>query len=201
MPPPQRTAYFSSERRPGVVLRVSAMRVVVPATASTTARVLVAMPLRWPRMLRQVRSPVRIARLEPSSVASVAPAATRSPSADVARDGDVAVEELEHVEADVEAGDGAAARATMRPCGGCVVGNEGGAGEVAALGEVLDECALQHRVDLVGRRGHRSAHALGPRGLAIEIDRTTDGAGTVSTMVCAAAVPARGMVAAVVAAA
>ncbi len=34
-PPPQRTAYFSRARRPGVVLRVSRMRAPVPSTAST----------------------------------------------------------------------------------------------------------------------------------------------------------------------
>ena len=38
-PPPQRTAYFSSARRPGSVLRVSRIRAPVPATASTQARV------------------------------------------------------------------------------------------------------------------------------------------------------------------
>ena len=36
-PPPQRTAYFSSSRRPGRVLRVSRMRAPVPSTASTQA--------------------------------------------------------------------------------------------------------------------------------------------------------------------
>ena len=35
VPPPQRTASFSSSRRPGVVLRVSRMIVRVPSTAST----------------------------------------------------------------------------------------------------------------------------------------------------------------------
>ncbi len=34
-PPPQRTAYFCAVRRPGSVLRVSRMRQLVPATAST----------------------------------------------------------------------------------------------------------------------------------------------------------------------
>ena len=34
-PPPQRTAYFSSARKPGVVLRVSVITAPVPATAST----------------------------------------------------------------------------------------------------------------------------------------------------------------------
>ena len=38
-PPPQRTAYFSSARRPGVVLRVSRTAAPVPSTASTQRRV------------------------------------------------------------------------------------------------------------------------------------------------------------------
>ncbi len=37
-PPPQRTAYFSSARRPGVVLRVSRMVAPVPSTAADVAR-------------------------------------------------------------------------------------------------------------------------------------------------------------------
>ena len=38
-PPPHRTAYFSSARRPGVVLRVSRIAAPVPSTASTQRRV------------------------------------------------------------------------------------------------------------------------------------------------------------------
>ena len=60
-PPPARTAAFSRLRRPGVVLRVSQMRVGPAAAATTTnRRVSVAMPDRWPRKLSAVRSPVRI---------------------------------------------------------------------------------------------------------------------------------------------
>ena len=45
-PPPMRTAYFSSARSPGIVLRVSRMNAVVPSTASTQRRVSVATPER-----------------------------------------------------------------------------------------------------------------------------------------------------------
>jgi hypothetical protein len=45
-PPPHRTAYFCSARRPGNVLRVSRTCAPVPASASTHRRVRVAMPLR-----------------------------------------------------------------------------------------------------------------------------------------------------------
>ncbi len=55
-PPPQRTAYFSSWRSPGVVLRVSRTAHPVPASASAHARVAVAMPDRWVRKLSRVRS-------------------------------------------------------------------------------------------------------------------------------------------------
>ena len=61
-PPPQRTAYFSSTRRPGVVLRVQTMRAFVPATASTSARVAVATPERWPTKFSATRSAVRMPR-------------------------------------------------------------------------------------------------------------------------------------------
>ncbi len=43
-PPPHRTAYFSSWRRPGVVLRVSRTAHPVPDKASTQALVAVAIP-------------------------------------------------------------------------------------------------------------------------------------------------------------
>ncbi|GAA4302892.1 hypothetical protein GCM10023162_04810 [Klenkia terrae] len=44
-PPPQRTAYFSSGRSIGVVLRVSSTTAPVPATASTQARVALGDPV------------------------------------------------------------------------------------------------------------------------------------------------------------
>ncbi|COX35211.1 Uncharacterised protein [Mycobacterium tuberculosis] len=43
-PPPVRTAYFCSARRPGSVLRVSRIFALVPRTASTHAAVAVAIP-------------------------------------------------------------------------------------------------------------------------------------------------------------
>ncbi len=61
-PPPQRTAYFSSARRPGVVLRVSLIARRVPATASAHCRVRVATPDRWHSRFSAVRSAVRIGR-------------------------------------------------------------------------------------------------------------------------------------------
>ena len=60
-----RTAYFSSARSPGVVLRVSRIVAPVPSSASTNRRVSVAMPERRPRRLSAVRSPVRTARRGP----------------------------------------------------------------------------------------------------------------------------------------
>ena len=62
VPPPQRTAYFSKARRPGVVLRVSQMRALVCLTLSTKAAVAVAMPERWQRKLSATRSAERMAR-------------------------------------------------------------------------------------------------------------------------------------------
>ena len=57
-PPPQRTAYFSSARSPGVVLRVSRTVPPVPSRASTQRRVSVATPERWHSRLSAVRSAV-----------------------------------------------------------------------------------------------------------------------------------------------
>ena len=79
-PPPQRTAYFSSGPQPGQVLRVSRTTAPVPATSSTSAAVMVAIPDRCVTMLNRVRSaanrvsagPVNVAedclRLDPSAV-------------------------------------------------------------------------------------------------------------------------------------
>src|SRR5829696_2963450 len=44
IPPPIRTAYFCNIRKPGTVLRVSRIRVPVPANASTQVLVAVATP-------------------------------------------------------------------------------------------------------------------------------------------------------------
>src|SRR5215218_5852519 len=64
-PPPQRTAYFSRKRRPGVVLRVSRITAPVPATASTLFAVRVATPERCPSRLSMVRSAASSTRAGP----------------------------------------------------------------------------------------------------------------------------------------
>ena len=46
VPPPIRTAYFSSNRQPGVVFRVSRTLAFVHSTAVAYSRVSVAIPLR-----------------------------------------------------------------------------------------------------------------------------------------------------------
>ena len=81
-PPPSATARFSSRRSPGVVLRVSRILAVPPAsaTARTTRAVAVATPERRPRKFRAVRSPVSSARAEPSMRSTGAPASRHSPS-------------------------------------------------------------------------------------------------------------------------
>src|SRR5687767_9226589 len=79
-PPPQRTAYFCARRRPGIVLRVSRIVARVPATARTYAAVVVAVEESVCRKLSALRSPETSARALPSSVQSVAPASTASPS-------------------------------------------------------------------------------------------------------------------------
>ena len=83
-PPPQRTAYFSSARSPGVVLRVQQKRVRVPAMRRTNSCVAVAMPDRWPRKLSATRSAARTARAGPATVISAVLAATLAPSRCVA---------------------------------------------------------------------------------------------------------------------
>jgi len=79
-PPPQRTAYFSSARSPGVVLRVQQMRVCVPATRRTNSCVAVATPERRPSRLSATRSAESTARAGPSTVISAVLAAARMPS-------------------------------------------------------------------------------------------------------------------------
>ena len=60
VPPPCTTACFSRARRPGVVLRVAAMRAVVPLVSATYRAVSVATPERRQRKLRPVRSAARM---------------------------------------------------------------------------------------------------------------------------------------------
>ena len=81
-PPPQRTAYFSSARRPGVVLRVQQMRALVPAIASRhSRRSAVAMPERWPTKFSAVRSAgEHRARRRRRSSAAACPRRRASPS-------------------------------------------------------------------------------------------------------------------------
>ena len=79
-PPPQRTAYFSRSRQPGVVLRVSKIATGRPRTASTNRAVSVAMPESRRITLSAVRSDPRIARERPRTTARRWPGTTRSPS-------------------------------------------------------------------------------------------------------------------------
>src|SRR2546426_730798 len=69
-PPPAATAAFSSDRSPGVVLRVSRIAVPVPATACTKRAVSVATPERWESRLSPVRSAASSARAGPLTTAT-----------------------------------------------------------------------------------------------------------------------------------
>src|SRR2546422_910086 len=80
-PPPTRTAYNSSARSPGVVLRVWVIRAGVPATASTARRVSVATPLKCWRKFKATRSPASSASPRACTVARTAPGSLRPPSA------------------------------------------------------------------------------------------------------------------------
>ena len=80
VPPPQRTAYFSRARSPGVVLRVSRTIAPVPSRASAQRRVCVAMPESRLSRFSRVRSPTSMARVEPRRTARTSPRRTRSPS-------------------------------------------------------------------------------------------------------------------------
>ena len=64
VPPPARTAAFSSWRKPGVVLRVSSTSTdgLLSCAAATNCAVSVAMPERCPRKFSAVRSAVRMGR-------------------------------------------------------------------------------------------------------------------------------------------
>ena len=65
-PPPASTAAFSSSRRPGVVLRVSRIRVPVPCDRSHVARGRVATPDSRPSRFRATRSAARMPAARPS---------------------------------------------------------------------------------------------------------------------------------------
>src|SRR6266508_3806442 len=77
-PPPAATASRSSDLRPGVVLRVH--RTSAGRAASTTLRVRVATPDRWPRKFMATRSARSTDRAGPSTTARVSPDRTASPS-------------------------------------------------------------------------------------------------------------------------
>ena len=80
-PPPMRTAYFSSWRNPGIVLRVSSSVQSGLSIARTYSATIVAMPERCWTVFRALRSAVSMARALPSSRIRSVPAATLSPSA------------------------------------------------------------------------------------------------------------------------
>ncbi len=79
-PPPIRTAYLSKILSPGIVFRVSVIRVFVPFTASTAAAVWVAIPEARCIRFSAVRSPVRMLRALPLISAIISPFLIRSPS-------------------------------------------------------------------------------------------------------------------------
>ena len=71
-PPPARTAAFWRVRSPGVVFRVSQIRADPPdAAASANRLVMLAIPERWHRKFRAVRSPVRIDAIGPLTVPTI----------------------------------------------------------------------------------------------------------------------------------
>ena len=103
--PPARTAYFSSARSVGVVLRVS-RTVMRPPAASTNRRARVAMPESRCRKLSAVRSPISSARAEPRHLGDlVAGAAAVAVAAWRAVDTHAGLELPERLERDVEAGE------------------------------------------------------------------------------------------------
>ncbi len=80
-PAAARTAYFSSARSPGRVLRVSRITAPVPATASAQVLVAVAIPDRWVRKLSMVRSAPSAATASPATRSTASPGRDPAPSA------------------------------------------------------------------------------------------------------------------------
>src|SRR3954463_15714354 len=157
VPPPQRTAYFSSGRSPGVVLRVSRTRAFVPSIASTQARVCVAMPLARPAMVSALRSAASRARTGPRMLSRTSPRRTRSPSAVPAVSVAPGASRRNNRAASGRPGGAPAPPRPRRPeVGGAVLrrwdgrgagdvvgdGEVGGGGQRRAAGEVLGERAL-----------------------------------------------------------
>src|SRR2546426_11506266 len=79
-PPPTSTAYFSRKRSPGVVRRVSRIRVLVPFTALANLAVWVAIRDRCWRKFRAVRSARRTLTAGPETRATSWPPASAMPS-------------------------------------------------------------------------------------------------------------------------
>ena len=139
-PPPHRTAYFSSARSPGVVLRVSRITAPVPATASTQRRVSVAMPDRWDSRLSVVRSAVRSSRVGPSRSATPRPRATGRRPRHETTDHDVPVPaSARTVSATTSPATTPSARATKSATASLVSGHGRHAGDVHAAGQVLGD--------------------------------------------------------------
>src|SRR3989442_5247731 len=150
-PPPQRTAYFSKARRPGVVLRVQQMRVRVPATRRTNSYVAVATPERRPSRLTATRSAASTASAGPASIISSLLPVTRDPSRVLA-----AISISGASLANVAATSGRpeitpAWRATTR-ARARVFGAGGERGDVAVAPEILGERARDRGVDLERRQ-------------------------------------------------
>src|SRR6202171_1572759 len=79
-PPPTSTAYFSRKRNPGVVRRVSRIRVLVPFTALANLAVWLAIPDRCWRKFKAVRSARRTLTAGPETRATSWPPASAMPS-------------------------------------------------------------------------------------------------------------------------
>ncbi len=182
------TAYLSSARRPGVVLRVSAMLARVPATRSTRVRVAVAMPDSRPSRFSAVRSPVRIARARCAiSPPRWRPAPTRSPSptrADVSSRSVVEQAKCEHRDRQCRRRF-RRRRATMRAQAALRFGLDDCVGrKVAAAADVFEQCGSNDRLGDQLKRRLRSR-------VKERFAKASSVCGIVASIVAAAALAAR----------
>ena len=165
VPPPTRTAYFSSARSLGVVFRVSRI-VIRPPDASTKRRVSVAMPDSRCRKLSATRSAVSSARAGPRTSPMTVPGSHAAPSSTRARQHGRRIDELEGRGGDRQASDDERDFASSTPWPRAPA-RHGGLRRDVARADVLGQRAAD---EIAIDAGHRSG-TYGAYGLARRIRR------------------------------
>ena len=165
LPPPAATAYLSSARSPGAVLRVSRIWALVPLTASTYFDVNVAIPLMRCRKLSAVRSAIRILARLPVTVPAHSPLSTAFPSYISSTVSSVASTLRNTAIATGRPASTPLSCATSLRLAGCMGRYQGGGGYVA-VAQVLFQGPVDHRLQHTRRRQRRGRRPVTHRSRA-----------------------------------